>query len=352
MARALALAERGRATTRPNPVVGAVVVRDGEIVGEGWHERAGGPHAEIVALGAAGDGAQGASVYTTLEPCRHRGRTGPCADALIESGVARVVYGLRDPDPLASGGAERLADAGVQVEGGLLADWVAEQNNLFLHVHAHGRPHVTLKLAQTFDGDLRGQGRWITGARARTAVHRIRARVDAVLVGSGTVIEDDPQLDVRHVQAPGGQPRAVVLDARGRTPLDAKVVRPGTIVLTTDAAPAAHATSLAESGVTVELVPAGDHRGIQLDAALKTLMMHDIRSILVEGGASVAASFVAEQLVDILVLHVAVTTVARSSLPSTPASVVPAEDAGWRWRRERARPLGEDLEIVAVPEAR
>lgn len=328
------------------------MVRDGEIVGEGWHERAGGPHAEIVALAAAGHAARGATVYTTLEPCTHRGRTGPCADALIESGVARVVYGARDPNPLASGGAESLADAGVQVEGDLLADWVAVQNDVFVHVHAHGRPHVTLKLAQTFDGDLRDQGRWITGTRARTAVHRLRARVDAVLVGSGTVIEDDPQLDVRHVEAPGGQPRAVVLDARGRTPLDARVVRPGTIVLTTEAAPAAHAKSLAQSGVTVELVPAGDRGGIDLDAALKTLMMHDIRSILVEGGADVTASFVAEQLLDVLVLHVAATTTARSNLAGTPPSVIPPEDAGWRWRCERARPLGEDLEIVFVPEAR
>jgi len=351
MARALALAERGRATTRPNPVVGAVIVRDGDVVGEGWHERAGGPHAEIVALGAAGEAARGATVYTTLEPCAHRGRTGPCADALIVSGVARVVYGLRDPNPLASGGSERLADAGVEVEGGLLADWVAEQNDVFLHVHAHGRPHVTLKLAQTLDGDLRGQGRWITGPRARKTVHRIRARVDAVLVGSGTVIDDDPGLDVRHVDAPGGQPRAVVLDARGRTPLGARVVRPGTIVLTTEAAPAAHATSLAELGVTIELVPAGDRGGIDLDAALKALMTHDIRSVLVEGGGDVAASFVAEQLVDVLVLHVAGTTVGGSGVLRTPVSVIPAGDAAWRWKRERARPLGEDLEIVAVPEA-
>lgn len=350
MARALVLAERGRASTRPNPVVGAVVVVGDEIVGEGWHAIAGGPHAEIVALQAAGLAARGATVYTTLEPCNHRGRTGPCTQALIEAGVERLVYALDDPNPQAAGGASVLRDAGIDVDGGVLADWAAEQNEVFLHVHTSGRPHVTLKLAQTLDGELRSSDRWITGRPARVAVHRRRALSDAVLVGSGTVLDDDPRLDVRHVEPPARQPRPVVLDARGRTPLDAQVVRPGAIVVTTAASPADHNEALLDAGVAVEVVPAGVDGGVDVAAALNVLLRHDVHALLIEGGELVTASFVAAGLVDVLVLHIAVTAIGPSGLPAVAPATVPPDLAGWRWKTERAGFLGRDLEVVAVPE--
>lgn len=350
MARALVLAERGRASARPNPVVGAVVAVEDRIVGEGWHEFAGGPHAEIVALRAAGGDARGATMYTTLEPCNHQGRTGPCSQALIEAGIARVVYALADPNPTASGGAAVLTGAGIDVVGGLLADWAAEQNEVYLHVHATGRPHVTLKLAQTLDGEIRSSDRWITGRPARVAVHRRRALCDAVLVGSGTVLEDDPRLDVRHVEAPAGQPRPVVLDARGRVPLDAQVVRPGALIYTTDAAAPEHVDALVDAGVTVEVVSAGHDGGVDLRSVLRSLLAHDIQALFVEGGELVTASFVAAGLIDVLMLHIAVTSIGPSGLPAVASATVPAAEAGWRWKTERAGFLGKDLEVVAVPE--
>ncbi|MDQ4130012.1 MAG: bifunctional diaminohydroxyphosphoribosylaminopyrimidine deaminase/5-amino-6-(5-phosphoribosylamino)uracil reductase RibD, partial [Actinomycetota bacterium] len=226
MRRALELAERGRVTVRPNPMVGCVLVRDSTVVGEGWHERAGGPHAEIVALRAARGRAHGATAYVTLEPCAHPGRTGPCADALIAAGVERVVYGLDEPSRRAQGGAQRLRAAGVRVRGGVLASEACQQNEVFVHFHRTGRPFLTLKLAQTLDGRVAardGSSRWITSPEARTAVHALRARMDAVLVGSGTVLADDPELTVRAGSPPPVQPRPVVFDARGRTPGEAKV---------------------------------------------------------------------------------------------------------------------------------
>jgi diaminohydroxyphosphoribosylaminopyrimidine deaminase / 5-amino-6-(5-phosphoribosylamino)uracil reductase len=346
MARALARAERGRLTCRPNPMVGCVLVRDGEVVADGWHERAGGPHAEIAALTRAGDRAAGATAYVTLEPCNHHGRTGPCSEALLAAGVRRVVYGLADPNPAAAGGGARLRAAGVEVAGGLLAPWVAEQNRVFLHGLTHRRPHVTLKLAQTVDGALVAPaGRWITGPAARAAVHRERARADAVLVGSGTVLADDPRLDVRGVPAPGGQPRAVVLDARGRTPVDAAVVRPGTIVVTGPDAPADRRAALTAAGVEVVAVPAAAPAGVDLDAAFGALWDRGIRAILAEPGATLAAALMRAGVVDRLLRHVAGSVVAIDGTPRPAAAV--ATGAAWPVRRQV--PRGDDVEIETVP---
>ena len=219
LVRALELAERGRGATAPNPVVGAVLVRDGEVVGEGWHERAGGPHAEIAALEAAGERAGGATLYVTLEPCAHHGRTPPCADALVEAGVLRVVAAVGDPNPLTNGaGFERLRAAGVEVElaGGEL-EWRARvQNEAFRVWVAEGRPFVVYKAAITLDGRVTVPGsRWVTGEASRRRVHELRARVDAVAVGMGTVRADDPQLTARDVGAER-QPRRL---AFGQGPL-------------------------------------------------------------------------------------------------------------------------------------
>jgi diaminohydroxyphosphoribosylaminopyrimidine deaminase / 5-amino-6-(5-phosphoribosylamino)uracil reductase len=271
--RALELAERGLGTTAPNPVVGAVLVREGEIVGEGWHERAGGPHAEIVALEAAGEKARGATLYVTLEPCAHHGRTPPCADALVAAGLARVVAAVRDPNPETDGaGLDRLRAAGIEVElaGGEL-EWRARaQNEAFRVWVAEGRPFVAYKAAVTLDGRVAVPGRrWVTGEESRRRVHELRASADAVAVGMGTVRADDPQLTARDVGAER-QPRRL---AFGRGPLP--------------------------DGSELELV-AGP-----LEEELARLATEGVQSLLLEGGPTLATSFVAAGLVDKLMLFVA-----------------------------------------------
>ncbi len=349
MARALALAERGRDTARPNPMVGCVVTVGDEIVGEGWHQRPGEAHAEVVALRAAGERARGATAYVTLEPCSHTGRTGPCTTALIEAGVERVVYSLADPNPLAGGGAAVLGEAGIRVEGGLLTEWASTQNEVFLHVHETGRPHVTLKLAQTLDGQLTNPmgNRWITGEMARTTVHRRRALNDVVLVGSQTVIDDDPQLDVRLAEVRGQQPRPVVLDGRGRIPLDAQVVRPGCLVFTHDG-PAEWRRGLADAGVEVVDVPRVGDR-LDLRTVMAELLARDLQAVFIEGGGHVAHSFVRERMVDRLVLHIALTVIGPRGLPRVSPAVDVSPDGDWHWRTQRVGYIGRDLEVVAVP---
>ena len=273
--RALELAERGRRTTAPNPVVGAVLVRDGEVVGQGWHERAGGPHAEVVALETAGERARGATLYVTLEPCAHHGRTPPCADALVEAGVSRVVAAVGDPNPETDGtGFERLRAAGIEVElpSGEL-EWRARvQNEAFRVWVAERRPLVVYKAAVTLDGRVTVPGsRWVTGEESRRRVHELRACMDAVAVGMGTVRADDPQLTARDVGAER-QPRRL---AFGRGPLPA--------------------------GSELELLDA------PLEQELVRLAEEGVQSLLLEGGPTLATAFVAAGLVDKLVLFVAPT---------------------------------------------
>jgi diaminohydroxyphosphoribosylaminopyrimidine deaminase/5-amino-6-(5-phosphoribosylamino)uracil reductase len=263
--RALELAERGRGTTHPNPVVGAVLVRDGETVGEGWHERKGGPHAEVVALDAAGERARDATLYVTMEPCAHHGTTAPCTEAVLRAGVAKVVAGSLDPNPEAGGGLELLRQSGVEVE---LADSYAAraQNEAWRTWVSLRRPFVVLKLAQTLDGFVSVPGtRWISGPDSRRRVHELRAQVDAVAVGMGTARADDPQLTARDVGATR-QPRRLVFGS-GPSELE---VRSGPL------ADELHA--LADEGV---------------------------QSLLLEGGPTIAASFLREGLVDKLLLFVA-----------------------------------------------
>lgn len=348
MARAIALAERGRRTVRPNPLVGCVLVREGQVVGEGHHERPGGPHAEVAALAQAADRAAGATAYVTLEPCDHTGRTGPCSLALLDAGVRRVVYAVADPDPAASGGAARLAAAGVAVDSGVLAAWAARQNEVFLHTVRADRPFVTLKLAQTWDGALTAPGRrWVTGPTARTAVHRRRALADAVLVGVGTVLADDPRLDVRHVDTAGApQPRPVVLDSHGRTPADAAVVRSGAIVVTLGDVDDAWRVAVTAAGAEVVAVAAGDDDRVDPAAALAALADRGISAVLAEPGATLAAALVGHGLVDRLVLHVA-DRPAGGEPPVLPACVRPPADGAWMWCRLASGTLGDDVELVA-----
>jgi diaminohydroxyphosphoribosylaminopyrimidine deaminase / 5-amino-6-(5-phosphoribosylamino)uracil reductase len=315
LARAVAVAERARHVSSPNPPVGCVLVRDAEVVGEAATSAVGGPHAEVNALAKAGERARGATAYVTLEPCGHHGRTPPCASALRDAGVRRVVYGIDDPHLEAAGGARALRDAGVEVEGGVLGDWIACQLEGFLTAVTAGRPHMTLKLAHTVDGRLvaedgqrsagRGRPAWVTGEAARTAVHVWRAAVDAVLVGSGTVLADDPRLDVRHVPPRGAQPRAVVLDTRLRTPVSANIARPGTVVLTGPDPDPGRAAALRDAGVDVQRVGLGRDGRIDLGPALGRLVELGITSVLAEPGATLAAAFVGAGVVDRLVSHVA-----------------------------------------------
>jgi len=343
MARALELARKGLWTTDPNPRVGCVLADGARVVGEGWHERAGGPHAEVVALAEAGPAARGATAYVTLEPCCHRGRTPPCADALIAAGIGRVVYAMRDPNPhVDGGGAARLAAAGIAVEGGLLERESRELNPGFVSRMTRGRPWVTLKLAASLDGGTAlpdGESRWITGEAAREDVQRLRARSSAVLTGSGTVLADDPRLDVR---LPGAtrQPLRVVLDSRLRTPPGARILAaPGqALILCTEPDPA-RAAALRAAGAEVAVV-AGAQGGVDLEAALSLLAARGVNELLVECGAGLAGALLAAGLADELLLYVAPTLLGRGARPladlAAPArladrlrfSIVGREDVG------------------------
>ncbi len=299
--RALELAERGRGTTKPNPVVGAVVVRDGEVVGEGWHERKGGPHAEIVALAEAGERARGATLYVTMEPCAHHGSTPPCTEALIAAGVAKVVAGSRDPNPEAAGGFDVLQAAGVEVED---ADSFAArvQNEAWRTWVSERRPFVILKLAQTLDGRVAVPGlRWISGVGSRRRVHELRAQVDAVAVGMGTVRADSPQLSARDVGATR-QPRRLAF-GRGPTELELR------------------------SGPPTE--------------ELRALAVEGVQSLLLEGGPTIAGAFLRAGLVDKLLLFVS-PRIAGEGLVFAPEL-----DEPLTLSRPTAERIGEDLLLTA-----
>lgn len=353
MARALVLAARGLTTTHPNPRVGCVIARDDVVVGEGWHQRAGGPHAEVHALGAAGGSARGATAYVTLEPCCHTGRTPPCTDALLAAGIRRVVYGARDPNPRVNGGgAAALRAAGVTVEGGLLAagsDALNEGFNLRL---TRGRPLTRLKIAATLDGRTAladGRSQWLTGTAARRDVQRWRAQSAAVMTGSGTILADDPRLDVRDSGEPEPrQPLRVILDSRLRTPPIARVlVPPGeALILTTDVSAAA--APLVARGVRVETVATV---GGQLDlaAVLGRLAALEINEVWVEAGPRLSGALLAAGLVDELVVYQAPTVLgdAARGMFAFPSPAAPGD--GPRFRLLSARSVGDDLRLVYRP---
>ena len=302
MRRALTLAREGWGQTAPNPMVGAVVVRDGDVVGDGFHARFGEPHAEVVALRAAGALTRGATLFVTLEPCRHHGKTPPCADAVLAAGVARVVIAALDPTAQSGGGADMLRDAGVVVETGVLGREARELNAPFFHAASGSDlPWTTLKLAVSMDtaiSDERGTTSWLTGPEARREVHHLRAGHDAIAVGVGTVLADDPQLTVRDAPPPRVPLRRVVFDRSLRTPLESVLVRtaaetPTTVVTRTTAS--THARALAKAGVHVIAAP-------DLSHGLRALRAEGVRSLLVEGGATIAAAVLAEKLAHRLVI--------------------------------------------------
>ncbi|MEV6249163.1 bifunctional diaminohydroxyphosphoribosylaminopyrimidine deaminase/5-amino-6-(5-phosphoribosylamino)uracil reductase RibD [Streptomyces sp. NPDC051742] len=302
MRRAVELAARGLGSTSPNPVVGCVITdASGLPVGEGWHQRAGGPHAEVHALREAGALARGGTAYVTLEPCNHTGRTGPCAQALTEAGISRVVYAVGDPNPQATGGADTLRAAGVHVASGVLADEAEAVNIAWLTSVRQGRPFVRWKYAATLDGRIAaadGTSRWITSAESRADVHRLRAEADAVVVGSGTARADDPHLAVRG-RDEAVQPLRVVVDT------EATAVKPGARILD-DAAPTLIAIAEdAETALPDVLRLPRAERGLSVPALLDALQARGVRSVLLEGGPTLAGAFVAAGAVDQVVGYLA-----------------------------------------------
>ena len=329
MRRALDLARRGWGQTAPNPMVGAVVVRDGTIVGDGFHARYGEDHAEVVALRAAGERARGGTLYVTLEPCAHFGKTPPCTDAVASAGIARVVIATLDSNPQAAGGAERLRARGIRVDVGVEEDDARELNAAFFHAHASTRPWVVLKLATSVDGAIadasrtRGAaGNWLTGAEARREVHRMRAGADAIAVGIGTVLADDPMLTVRDVPPPRVAPRRIIFDSELRTPLGAAVVRGARLAPTTIVA--RHADHARRAALEAQGVRVAVHDSLR--DALLGFANDGVRSLLVEGGARFAGSLLEQGLVDRLVIFQAPVVLGAGALnafayvPTTTAS--------------------------------
>jgi diaminohydroxyphosphoribosylaminopyrimidine deaminase/5-amino-6-(5-phosphoribosylamino)uracil reductase len=313
MARALRLAQRGLYTTQPNPRVGCVIVRDGMIVGEGWHERAGEPHAEVFALNMAGDAARGADVYVTLEPCSHFGRTPPCANALVQAGVARVVAAMVDPNPLVAGkGLALLQQAGIMTASGLLESDARALNPGFICRMEHQRPYIRLKMAMSLDGRTAmasGESVWITGDAARRDVQLLRAQAGAILSGIGTVLTDDPSLNVRLTAADLGiagevrQPVRVVLDSSLRFPVTAKMLDlPGVTLIYTCGQDAGKITQLEWMGATVRCF-AGN--SLQLPAVMAALVEDGITEVHVEAGATLAGALVEQGFADELVIYLA-----------------------------------------------
>lgn len=304
---ALELARLGEGNVNPNPLVGAVLVKDGRIVGRGYHRRFGEAHAEIVALEEAADASRGASLIVTLEPCCHHGKTPPCTDRIIEAGVARVVLGVRDPNPLVNGqGIACLREAGIEVTEGVLAEEAARQNEIFLCFASTGRPFVQLKIALSLDGRIAtrsGDSKWISGEASRTEAHRLRRKFASVLVGVGTVVADDPELSVRHVT--GRDPIPIVLDPSGRIPQNARLLgSDASAIVVTSSMSAAKAHALTSRGVRVWRLPVREGL-LDLPLLLNRLAEASIDSVLVEGGGETAARFVEAGLVDKVAFFIA-----------------------------------------------
>jgi len=354
MRRALALAPRGWGRTAPNPMVGCVSVRDGELVGEGWHTEYGRPHAEVEALARAGERARGATAYVTLEPCSHFGKTPPCTQALRDAGISRVVYAAADPNPKAAGGASVLRQMGIEAVGPLDEPAVRDLDAVFFHAHSPEgarRPFVALKLALSLDAriaDRAGNSVWITGDEARAQVHRLRAGFGAVAVGIGTALADDPRLTVRGDVVPRVPPARVVFDGALRLPLESNLVRTAretpVIAVGDERAPEDAARALEAAGVTVL------RAGRRLERALESLREAGIRSMFVEGGAGVASSLLRAGVVDRLYLFYAPVLLGPDALSPFAGVDSPPVAAAPRWRRVATETFGADTLVTLARE--
>lgn len=360
MARALQLASRGMYSTAPNPSVGCVLLDPGgACVGEGWHVRAGEPHAEVLALRQSAGRERGGTAYVTLEPCSHHGRTPPCVDAVLAAGLRRVVVAMEDPNPRVAGnGRRKLVDAGVEVQVGLLAAQAAELNRGFVSRMTRGRPWITLKLGTSIDGRTAladGSSRWITGSEARADVQKLRARASAVLTAIGTVLADDPALTVRDesLELHGRQPLRVVLDARGELPAQSQLARDGvaTLVLTGGSgAVALRGGGAATSSVTVEVVDLDAHGRVDLAAALRRLADRGCNEVLVESGPRLAGAMLAAGLVDEAVVYMAPAILGDTARPAftLPQPLRSLADRQ-RFRYRDVRLVGSDVRLTLRP---
>ena len=351
MARALQLAERGLWTTSPNPRVGCVLVLAGEIVGEGWHEKAGEPHAEVHALHAAGDRARGATAYVTLEPCSHTGRTPPCAEALIAAGVSRVVAAMTDPNPLVAGqGLAMLQAAGIATASGLLENEARELNIGFVSRMTRGRPWLRLKAAASLDGKTalnNGVSQWITGPEARRDGQRWRARACAILTGIGTVRDDDPQLNVRDVETPR-QPLRVVVDSRLETPLTARILQGGPVLIAGAIENAEKSALLRATGAEVLILPNAAGK-VELKDLLEALARRGINEVHAEAGFKLNGSLMREGLVDELLLYLAPCLIGHAASGLFNLPELATLDGKRLLQIRDLRQIGEDIRLIARP---
>jgi diaminohydroxyphosphoribosylaminopyrimidine deaminase / 5-amino-6-(5-phosphoribosylamino)uracil reductase len=354
MARALVLATQGRGLTSPNPMVGAVVIRDGVLIAEGFHARAGEPHAEAVALARAGDWARGATLYVNLEPCNHSGRTPPCVDAIVRAGIRRVVLATRDPNPrVTGGGTAALIAAGVEVTPGVLEREARDVNRVFFTAIERHRPHVTMKWAMTLDGKIAAfdrTSRWITGAAARLEAHRLRSQSDAIVTGIGTVLADDPSLTVRLDRPWPREPYRVVVDSRARLPLAAAMLGAGTrgriVVAVGEDAPASRVAGLESAGVTVLQCKSRDGR-VDVGDLCGRLHALDVTAVLLEAGSGLGGAFLDAGLVDRVAVFIAPTMLGGDGAPTPIAGAGLGLGDAPRLTDVTTRSLGDDWLIEA-----
>lgn len=350
MSQALQLAEKGLYTTSPNPRVGCVITRNNQVVGNGWHEAAGQPHAEINALAMTGEMARGATAYVTLEPCNHHGRTPPCVNALIQAGITRVLVAMEDPNPLVRGGIEALRQAGVLVQSGLMQHQAEVLNAGFVKRMRQKKPWVRLKMAASLDGKTalkNGQSQWITGEAARRDGHHWRARSCAVLTGIGTVIADNPQLTVRHVPT-SRQPRKVIIDNRLAIPLDTDVLSGETVyIFTTSTEKMEKIDKLEKMGVNVIPIEQSDQGRVNLVDVMTTLAQLECNEILVEAGSILNGALIQAGLVDELIIYIAPSLLGSNARDMFQLPELSSLDQKFTLKIDDVRMIGQDIRVIA-----
>lgn len=354
---ALDLARQGRGRTSPNPMVGAVVVQGSEVVGTGYHQAAGTPHAEIIALEKAGEKAHGATLYVNLEPCAHHGRTGPCVDAIIRAGISRVVAAMEDPNPLVSRrGFARLAEADIKIKEGILDQKARQLNEVFIKYINTGLPFVGVKVAMSLDGKIgttSGESHWITGEKSRQFVHRLRDNSDVIMVGIETVLKDNPHLTTR-VEGGGGKDAVrVVVDSTARLPLDARVIGSAspakTILAVTEQASPEKCRALENKGVEVVVLPSIEGR-VDLVALLKKLAERELTSVLVEGGGTINYSLLEKSLIDKLFIFIAPLIIGGKESPTAfSGSGISSLKKAWSVEDIELKQFDQDLLLIGYP---